>query len=110
MKRQFKKLSLTELEKIQKNLEKEIQERERREKKTAEVRKKIDALLKDHGVTIGDVYGEQTGATPRKTGRKAPVKYRHQKDTSKTWAGRGRKPRWLEDEIKKGKKLSDFAV
>src|SRR5215475_5022042 len=41
-------------------------------------------------------------------GRKVPPKYRSR--SGETWAGRGAKPRWLVDAIKKGRKLDDFLI
>ena len=34
------------------------------------------------------------------------AKYRNPKDASQTWTGRGRKPNWLVDAVKKGAKMS----
>ena len=34
------------------------------------------------------------------------AKYRNPKDASQTWTGRGRKPNWLVDAVKKGAKIS----
>jgi DNA-binding protein H-NS len=41
-------------------------------------------------------------------GRKVPPKYRG--PSGETWAGRGAKPRWLVDAIKRGKKMDDFLI
>ena len=41
-------------------------------------------------------------------GRKVPAKYRSR--SGETWAGRGAKPRWLVDAIKRGKKIDDFLI
>lgn len=35
-------------------------------------------------------------------------KYQHPSNNSLTWSGRGRKPRWLVDELNNGMKLEDF--
>jgi DNA-binding protein H-NS len=43
-------------------------------------------------------------------GTKVKPKYRHPSNKALTWAGRGSKPAWLEDLLKKGKKLEDFAI
>jgi DNA-binding protein H-NS len=37
-------------------------------------------------------------------------KYRNPADPSETWAGRGRKPKWLEAQIAIGAKLDDFLI
>jgi DNA-binding protein H-NS len=41
-------------------------------------------------------------------GRKVPPKYRSR--SGETWAGRGARPRWLVEALKKGKKMDDFLI
>ena len=41
-------------------------------------------------------------------GRKVPPKYRS--PSGETWAGRGAKPRWMVEALKKGKKMDDFLI
>jgi DNA-binding protein H-NS len=59
-------------------------------------------------------WGASRGKTvargrPRK-GRKLPPKYRDPKDPSLVWAGRGARPRWMEERIKAGAKQEDFLI
>ena len=37
-------------------------------------------------------------------------KYRNPNKSSETWAGRGKQPRWLTAQLKRGKKLEDFLI
>ncbi|MEH2496212.1 DNA-binding protein H-NS [Bradyrhizobium sp. AZCC 1678] len=37
-------------------------------------------------------------------------KYRNPDDPSETWAGRGRQPRWLAEQLRSGKKVDDFRI
>ena len=46
-------------------------------------------------------------ASPLK-GSKVPPKYRS--PSGETWAGRGARPRWLVEAMKKGKKADDFLI
>ena len=55
------------------------------------------------GFSLNDLFGKR-GA--RKGSDE--VKYRNPKDTSQTWTGRGRKPNWLVDAVKKGAKIDTF--
>jgi DNA-binding protein H-NS len=98
-----------------------------RRKPAATVRRKVTALAKAEGYTIGELFGAG-GATatraatgtrkPRKTasktkGRKlgkVPPKYRNPAKPSETWTGRGRQPRWMAAEVAKGKKPEDFLI
>jgi DNA-binding protein H-NS len=37
-------------------------------------------------------------------------KYRNPNDHRETWAGRGKQPRWLTNELRSGKELTDFLI
>ena len=41
-------------------------------------------------------------------GRKVPPKYRS--PSGETWAGRGQRPRWMVEALKKGKKIESFLI
>jgi DNA-binding protein H-NS len=41
-------------------------------------------------------------------GRKVPPKYRS--PSGETWAGRGARPKWMVEALKKGKKIEDFLI
>ncbi len=43
-------------------------------------------------------------------GRKLKPKYRNPENRTETWAGRGLQPRWLRDQLKRGKKLTAFQI
>ena len=67
---------------------------------------------KKQGFDINELFGS---AGKRKQGGKGgkgqtDVKYRHPKDPSLTWSGRGRPSRWLTDLIAEGHKRDEFAV
>ncbi|MEX1200989.1 MAG: H-NS histone family protein [Methylophaga sp.] len=46
----------------------------------------------------------------RKPRSESPVKYRHPNDANKTWKGFGKRPLWLNEELKRGRKLEDFKI
>ena len=52
--------------------------------------------------------------TPVVSGRRPypPVspKYRNPDQPSETWAGRGKRPRWLVKQLKSGKRIDDFRI
>jgi DNA-binding protein H-NS len=69
-----------------------------------ELRQEVTALVKNHGLSIQDLFG---------TGRKGAVaiKFRDPKNPENTWTGRGRMPRWLVAATKAGKtKKEDFLI
>jgi DNA-binding protein H-NS len=37
-------------------------------------------------------------------------KYRNPDDPDETWAGRGKRPRWLAEHLRSGKKIEDFKI
>jgi DNA-binding protein H-NS len=41
-------------------------------------------------------------------GKKVPPKYRS--PSGETWAGRGQRPKWMVEAMKKGKKMDDFLI
>jgi DNA-binding protein H-NS len=41
-------------------------------------------------------------------GRKVPPKYRS--PSGETWAGRGQRPKWMVEALKKGKKMESFLI
>lgn len=41
---------------------------------------------------------------------KVPAKYCNPQDRNETWAGRGKRPRWLAAQLRTGKELDDFLI
>jgi DNA-binding protein H-NS len=88
----------------------------------AKVRTLLARLAKSHGYSLEEAVG---GAAPAKRGRKAagkpgpkpgrklgkvPPKYRNPANPAETWTGRGKQPRWLAEQVGKGKKVEDFLI
>ena len=85
------------------------QEELAREKAT-KLRAKIDALVRAEGLAIEDVFagaGSRRGTGVR---RKVKPKYRNPADTSQTWTGRGKRPRWYSAALAAGKKEKDLLI
>ncbi len=65
--------------------------------------------LQDQLSRLGVKAGyKQRGRRSSLKGRKVAVKYRDR--AGNTWAGRGARPVWLREKLKRGGKLEDFAV
>ncbi|MCH9765672.1 MAG: H-NS histone family protein [Alphaproteobacteria bacterium] len=98
-------LSLKDINSLEQELQKakaQVRDRERKALKA-----KIDKLLSGTGFTIFDIYG----VGGKKRGKTVSVaKFANPDDPSDTWTGRGRKPNWVLARLKKGQKLSDFAI
>jgi DNA-binding protein H-NS len=77
------------------------------------LRKQIDKRLLELRVELENQLAAITGQAKPKgkaslKGSKVPPKYRS--PSGETWAGRGAKPRWLVEALKKGKKADDFLI
>jgi DNA-binding protein H-NS len=93
----LKSLSPKELKALIANAESHMQEA--RANQIQEVRKKIDALLNNSGLSLADVYPAR-GGKGGKRGTVAP-KYRNPDDPSQTWTGRGKRPLWFAAAVKR---------
>jgi DNA-binding protein H-NS len=88
-------------------------------KPVAQIRKKLVALAKAEGYTIAELFGgkgkakapaAKKAAKKAGTTRKVAPKYRNPANAKETWSGRGKQPRWLAEQVKKGKKPEDFLI
>jgi DNA-binding protein H-NS len=97
------KLSYAELLKLQERIEAAIAEK--RIEDAAATKEQLRVMAEKAGFNINELFGKR-GA------RKGSIvaKYRNPKDTSQTWTGRGRKPNWLVEALKKGAKIDSFAI
>ncbi len=97
-------LSLKELKELQAQVAKAITSFEDRKKREAlaELEEKARAL----GFSLAELTG---GVAPRKRAP-ASAKYANPANSSETWSGRGRKPRWFDAALKSGKKPDDMAL
>ena len=96
------KMSYAELLKLQERIEAAIAEK--RAEDAATTKEALRAMAEKAGFSLNDLFGKRG----KKGGGQA--RYRNPKDTSQTWTGRGRKPNWLVDAVKKGAKIDSFAI
>ena len=112
-------LSLRELDALLKSAERRKDQLARR-RPAAVVRAELIAFASSMGYGIEQIVGEQpTSGAPAarrpakrkamKTG-KVPVKYRDPENKRNTWSGRGSKPRWLAEKVKRGQSAADFLI
>lgn len=97
-------LSLKELKDLQTQVGRAISSFEDRKKKEAL------AELEEKARSMGFSLAELTGATVTRKRAPATAKYANPANTSDTWSGRGRKPRWFEAAIKSGKTPEDMSI
>ncbi|RUO99526.1 MAG: H-NS histone family protein [Hyphomicrobium sp.] len=102
------KLSLKELLDLEAKVQKAIalvRDRERNE-----LKKKMADLAETHGFSVSELFGGARGRGAAKGKSLGVAKYANPENKSDTWTGRGRKPNWLVERLRKGAKLSDFAI
>lgn len=66
-----------------------------------EVRAKVDALLQNAGLTLDEVYPRHSGKGSSGTKSVVAPKYRNPDNAAQTWSGRGKRPFWFVEALKK---------
>ncbi len=96
----------------------------KKRKPLAAVRARIAGIIKTEGYTIEELFGPGTPravrtpraasgtkkATKARTLGKVAAKYHNPENTSETWSGRGKQPRWLAAKVAEGKSVADFLI
>lgn len=100
------KLSIDELKKLQDDAAKLVEQK--REQTVREAREKIYAIAADLGMSLEELLGSRAAKAPKKLRPAVAPKYIN--TDGRTWSGRGRTPKWLQEALDNGKKLSDFEI
>lgn len=66
-----------------------------------DVRTKIDALLKTSGLTLAEVYPTRGGKRAKSLRPPVAPKYRNPNNEAQTWSGRGKRPMWFVEALRK---------
>ena len=101
------KLSLKELVDLEAKVQKAIALARDRER--TDLKKKMADLAETHGFSVSELFGAARGR-PGKSKSVGAAKYANPENKSDTWTGRGRKPNWLVERLKKGAKIADFEI
>jgi DNA-binding protein H-NS len=72
--------------------------------KIAERREQLEGELSK----LAAIFGERTARNAKATKRSVSAKYRNPDNVTEIWSGRGRRPLWLEAQLKAGKELELF--
>jgi DNA-binding protein H-NS len=103
------KMTLKELVELEGKVQRAIAGARDREK--SNLKEKMAEMAKSHGFSVTDLFGGGRGSKAGGKGKSVGVaKYANPENKSDTWTGRGRKPNWLVDRLKKGAKLNDFSL
>ncbi|TWI38240.1 H-NS family nucleoid-associated regulatory protein [Paracoccus sulfuroxidans] len=69
----------------------------------------LEAVAKKHGFNIDELLAKKAETMiSQRTGE--PVRFRHPKDPSMTWTGRGRMPAWLKEVKEAGGDIEEFRI
>ena len=101
-------LSVEELRKLTAEAEALIESK--KDEAVEEAYNQIIKIAESAGMTL-EQFIEYGSHKRKKTTRKAvEPRYRNKSNSAETWTGRGKQPRWLVEEKKKGAKLEDFLI
>ena len=98
------KMSMDELKQLRKDAEAAI--KGFAERRRAEAMKAIEAVAKEHGMSVDEIVGGK--GKSRKA--KAPAKYANPENPAETWSGRGRQPAWYKAAIEAGKSPKSLEI
>ena len=73
-----------------------------------EVLSEMEALAQERGFSMSELVGAK--GRGRGKASVSAAKYANPDNRAETWTGRGRKPNWLVEKLKKGANLEDFAI
>jgi DNA-binding protein H-NS len=99
-------LSYKDLRDLHARISDEIEARKQAEK--SNVQQKVIQLVQNAGFELDDIVGNTNSKSLK--GRKIPPKYRNPKNPEETWTGRGRQPKWLAQELSRGRSLKSFLI
>lgn len=101
-------LSVDELKRLQQEAESLIASKKENEIQNAY--QQVVAIAATLDLTIEQLV--EQGAQKYKTTsrKKVEPRFRNRNNSQETWTGRGKQPRWLVAELKKGAKLEDFLI
>lgn len=100
--------NLSELKDLQHDVERTIKDRQQQDVHKA--REQILVIARDAGVSVEELLGNGGPKVKKANGKKVKAKYQNPKDTSQTWTGRGRQPRWMAEAVANGRKPDDFLM
>ena len=99
----FDTMSLDELKRLKKDLDKAIANYDDRRK--AEARRDLEEKAREYGFSLSELADVKT----TKRAALAP-KYRNPSNPEQTWSGRGRQPTWFREAIQAGTEPDDLKI
>jgi DNA-binding protein H-NS len=106
-KAELESMSLDELWSLHEKISEILSARIKAEKR--ELEKRLAVLDRGMGAVIQPGDAQMRDAKPRRKYPRVLPKYRNPQ-TSETWSGRGKLPRWLVAAMKSGRKMEEFRI
>ena len=103
---ELKKLTVQELDALLETVA-EARKAVRSEAKK-ELRQRLEALAHEAGYSLEEILGQAQPTPGSKV--KLPPKYRNPANPDQTWAGRGMRPKWVEEHLESGRSLEDLKI
>ena len=108
------KMGLDELKALRSNVDRAIASFEDRRRKDALAA--AERVARDHGFALADLTGARR-ARGRRAAAQTPApraageaRFANPDDATQTWSGRGRRPRWVSEQLDAGRSLDDMAI
>jgi|SRR6056297_2089075 len=96
--------SVEELKALQKSVEVALHKAQERERD--EARLAVEKFAADLGFTTAELFD----AKSKRPKNKVAPKYRDPNNPDRTWTGRGRTPKWVQEFLDAGKSLEDLKI
>ncbi len=110
MKPDISTLSLEELQRL--TAEAEVLIETKKDEEIAAAYQQVLAIAEKVGFTLDELiaFGSDKRKKTTTTRKAVEPRYRNRENTSETWTGRGKQPRWLTAQLAQGKTLQDFLI
>lgn len=108
MKPDISNLSVTELERLTHEAQALIEAK--KEQSLDEAYERILQIAEEVGLTLDELVARGQKGGKSTTRKPVAPRYRNPDDSSETWTGRGKQPRWLAAKVAAGAKLEDFLI
>lgn len=109
VKESVQELNISELLELQNFIEEVIQVK--KDGAINEALLPLQNLADQLGLSLVEILDKKkTKKTTRKPKDQLEVTHRSKDDPSLTWSGRGNRPKWLREELEKGKNIDEFKV
>lgn len=100
---QLDKMTIKELKELRARVDKTIASKHDQER--SGLKEKFKEMAEEAGFALAEIVG---GARGRGRNSSAVAKFVNPENTSQTWSGRGRMPKWLSERVKAGEKTDKY--